>query len=1074
MAAGKKIRLFKIASEINIGKDAIIEFLNSKGFKIQNKPTAVLNEDMLEAVYEKFKKEKQAIEKQREKLEKHKKVRKPADKEAEEGTEEEAKAAGAKEAEEDKPLDKPAVKEVAVPEEEAQKEEKSKKAPKKESQTEKVAKKEPEKAKDEPKEEAKEKPKQEVKAEPQKVKKDTKETTKAESGDNAKASKKAVKEDKKAEEKTEVKVEKKTEPIEEAKKEAEPKKAVKSEKKTKEKAEAKPAKEEKTDKTTKAKAKKEKTEPKAEEKADKEQPVLKIEFQTEAKDHQFVLKPEESEQEKAKTPEDLEELKKIEDELARAEELEGKALGIKKKEKSSGRKKKKRRKLAEVELDKEGKAPQLRGLTIVGKIELQQQNKEKSQKDKKADRFAGVDDEKAPGSKRSKRRKKQKAKVLDIEETAAAPSKKSDKKRRKKKSVRDMIKSEDVDAAIKKTLAGMEVSGSAGSRAKMRQKKKAEREVKELKKIEEQEKEAAILELTEFVTTSDLANLMGVSANDIILKCMELGLMVSINQRLDKDTITLIADDYGFQIEFLDEKAVQSLDDDDDDDDEMEPRSPIVTIMGHVDHGKTSLLDYIRHANVVAGESGGITQHIGAYRVELGKDKYITFLDTPGHEAFTAMRARGAQVTDLVVLVVAADDSVMPQTLEAISHAQAANVPIVVAINKIDKPDAQPDRIKQQLADQNILVEDWGGTYQSVEISAKAGINVDLLLEKILLEAELLDLKANPDRAARAAVVEANMDKGLGVVSTVIVQKGTLRVGDPFIAGVYSGKIRAMFDERGRKVEEAGPSIPVRAIGFDGLPEAGDILVAVDSDAEAKVAANQRSQRKREQEFRQVRHVTLDDISQQIQIGGVKDLYLVIKADVSGSAEALSDSLLKLSSDEVRVNILHKGVGSITESDVMLAAASGAVIVGFHVSPTAKARKTAEAEKVDIRLYSIIYDCINEIRLALEGLLTPDTEEEITSTVEIRRIFKISKTGVIGGCHVMSGKITRNDRVKVLRDGLPVYNGTLHSLKREKDDVKEVDAGYECGIMLEGFQDIQVGDVIEGYKIVEIKRTLSQ
>ena len=557
------------------------------------------------------------------------------------------------------------------------------------------------------------------------------------------------------------------------------------------------------------------------------------------------------------------------------------------------------------------------------------------------------------------------------------------------------------------------------------------------------------------------------------MKCMGLGLMVSINQRLDKDTIILIASDYGFEVDFVDDQAEMVIEEEEDAPDTLQPRSPIVTIMGHVDHGKTSLLDHIRNANVVAGEAGGITQHIGAYRVELPNGRSISFLDTPGHEAFTAMRARGAQVTDIVVLVVSADDSVMPQTIEAISHAQAAGVPIVVAINKIDKPDANPDRIRQQLADHGVLVEDWGGKFQVAEVSAKTGLNVPSLLEKILLEADLLDLKANPDRAAKATVIEAHIDKGRGNVVTVMVQKGTLNVGDIFVCGQFAGRVRAMFDERGHRMEQAGPSMPAQVTGFDGLPNAGDILVEMDTDSEARDVATRRQQLRREQQFRGMRHMTLDDISAQIQQGGVKELRLIVRADVSGSVEALADSLQKLSTQEVKVRILYRGVGAISESDIMLASASDAVIVGFQVNVPPAARKLAEAETVDVRLYSIIYDCINEVQLALEGMLTPDIKEEITSTVEVRAIFKISKLGTIAGCYVQNGKITRNDKVRVLRDGFEIYKGTLASLKRIKDDVREVDSGYECGIGVQGFNDLEMGDIIEGYKTIEVKRKLT-
>ncbi len=494
--------------------------------------------------------------------------------------------------------------------------------------------------------------------------------------------------------------------------------------------------------------------------------------------------------------------------------------------------------------------------------------------------------------------------------------------------------------------------------------------------------------------------------------------------------------------------------------------------MGHVDHGKTSLLDYIRRANVVAGEAGGITQHIGAYQVELEDGRMITFLDTPGHAAFTAMRARGAQVTDIVVLVVAADDSVMPQTIEAISHAKAAGVPIVVAINKVDKPDSNPDRIKQQLADHDVLVEDWGGKYQSVEISAKFGQNVDALLEKILVEAELLDLKANPDRRASGAVIEAVMKKGFGPVATIIVQRGTLNIGDSFVAGVSHGKVRTMLDEREKKVDAAIPSDPLIVVGFDTLPEAGDTFIVTANEIEARNIAQERAKLKREQEMRQIRKISLDDISQKIQQGNVKELKLILKADVSGSVEALSDSLAKLGQEEVRVQIIHRGVGTILETDVILASASEAVIIGFNVSVDVNARKLADVEKVDIRQYNIIYDCINEINLALEGLLSPEYQEETTAVVEVRQVFKISRIGSIAGCYVTSGKISKTDKIKVLRDGLLVFNGNLGSLKRERDDVKEVDTGYECGIMLNGFNEFQVGDIIESYKINEIKRKL--
>lgn len=647
----------------------------------------------------------------------------------------------------------------------------------------------------------------------------------------------------------------------------------------------------------------------------------------------------------------------------------------------------------------------------------------------------------------------------------------SEIKKRRKKGKRDKVSEIEVDRAIRRTLSGMDDS-SVASRSKMRQKRRQEREEEQRKQFELRNAEEAILHVTEFITVGELANLLGVSANDIILKCMQLSLMVSINQRLEKDTIELIAADYGVEVQFEEEFSTDAVEDEEDDPKDLQPRAPIVTIMGHVDHGKTSLLDYIRDTKVVAGEAGGITQHIGAYNVNISNGKSITFLDTPGHQAFTAMRARGAQVTDIVVLVAAADDSVMPQTVEAISHARAANVPIIVAINKIDKPEANPDRVKQQLTDHDILVEDWGGKYQSVELSAKTGLNVDQLLEKIIIEAELLELKANPHRIARATVVESKIDKGKGAVGTIIVQKGTLRVGDPFICGTISGRVRAMLDVRGHRVEEAGPSTPVQILGFDGVPQAGDHFIVMKSESEAKELANKRQQIRREQEFKQIRHVTLDDISKNIQSGGVQDLRIILKADTNGSVEALADSLLKLSTEEVRIQIIHRAVGGISEGDIMLAAASEAIVIGFHVHPSPQAKRLAEQEHVDIRLYRIIYDCINEIKMALEGMLRPELKEEVSGMAEVRQIFKISRLGTIAGCYMLEGKIHRNDNVRVIRDGFEVFSGKIQSLKRLKDDVREVDAGFECGIALQNFNDLREGDLIEAVKIHEVRRTL--
>jgi translation initiation factor IF-2 len=618
----------------------------------------------------------------------------------------------------------------------------------------------------------------------------------------------------------------------------------------------------------------------------------------------------------------------------------------------------------------------------------------------------------------------------------------------------------------------MDDSAMSG-RALQRKKKRREREAEQEKQQELKSLEGKKVKVNEYISASELANLMGVPVSDVISKCIELGLMVSINQRLDTDTITLVADEFGFQVEFQQEYTSEVLEDIEDELETLQPRPPVVTIMGHVDHGKTSLLDYIRRSNVVAGEAGGITQHIGAYRVDIGDNKFITFLDTPGHEAFTAMRARGAQLTDIVVIVVAADDAVMPQTVEAINHAQAAGVPIVIAINKIDKPGANPEKIKQQLADRNILVEEWGGKYQCVEISAKSGANVESLLEKILLEAELLDLTANPDREARGAVVESELDKGRGITGTILVQKGTLKIGDPFIAGVYFGKVRAMFDERGKKVSEAPPSTPVLVLGFEGAPQAGDNFIVVESERDAREISIKRQQLKREQDQKQVHHITLDEIAKNISVGGVKELALIVKGDVDGSVEALSDSLMKLSTEEVVVRVIHKGVGGISESDVLLASASDAIIVGFHVRPNLNARKLAESQKVDIRLYNVIYDAINEVKSALEGLLSPIVSEEIVATLEIRDTFKVPKSGTVAGCYVQEGKITRNSKIRLIRDGIVVHEGEIGSLRRFKDDVREVDAGYECGLNIANYNDVKVGDVIEAFKLVETKKKLA-
>ncbi|MDP2188291.1 MAG: translation initiation factor IF-2 [Sphingobacteriaceae bacterium] len=628
----------------------------------------------------------------------------------------------------------------------------------------------------------------------------------------------------------------------------------------------------------------------------------------------------------------------------------------------------------------------------------------------------------------------------------------------------------EIQDQIKATMARLQGGAKGASRAKYRKQRRDDHALRDGADLNEDGKMK--LQATEFLTTGELAGLMDVPVGEVIMNCFSLGLVVTINQRLDAETITLVADEFGYDVEFISADANEPMIEEEDDADNMTDRSPIVTIMGHVDHGKTSLLDFIRKENVIAGEAGGITQHIGAYAVQLANGKQITFLDTPGHEAFTAMRARGAKVTDIVVIVIAADDSVMPQTKEAISHAQAANVPLIFAINKVDRPGANPERIREQLSAMNILVESWGGKYQDQEISAKFGQNVDALLEKILLEAEILELKADPKKRAVGTVIEASLDKGRGVITTVLIEGGTLEMGDPILAGANFGKVKALMNERGQRITKVGPSQPVQILGFNSAPTAGDRFYVTESDAVAKDVGTKRMQLLREQGMRTKKHITLDEIGRRLAIGNFKELNLVVKGDVDGSVEALADSLMKLSTDQIQVNVIHKGVGQISESDVMLASASDAIIVGFQVRPLASVRKLAEQEEIDIRTYSIIYDAIDEIKSAMEGMLAPTFEEKVVCNVQIREVFKISKVGTIAGCMVTDGKITRNTKVRVLRDGIVIHTGELESLKRFKDDVKEVLKGYECGLNIANFNDIQEGDIIEGYERIEVKGKL--
>lgn len=645
-------------------------------------------------------------------------------------------------------------------------------------------------------------------------------------------------------------------------------------------------------------------------------------------------------------------------------------------------------------------------------------------------------------------------------------------KNRQQPVIKAEVSDEDVAKQVKETLARLTNKSKAGKGAKYRKEKRENARASMEEQLEEQAAESKVLKLTEFVTANELAVMMDVPVTKVIGTCMSIGIMVSINQRLDAETINLVAEEFGFKTEYVSAEVSEAVNEEEDDEEDLVPRAPIVTVMGHVDHGKTSLLDYIRNANVIAGEAGGITQHIGAYNVTLEDGRHITFLDTPGHEAFTAMRARGAQVTDIAIIIIAADDDIMPQTKEAINHAMAAGVPIVFAINKVDKPAANPDKIKEGLAAMNFLVEDWGGKYQSQDISAKKGIGVEELLEKVLLEAEMLDLKANPNRKATGSIIESSLDKGRGYVATVLVSNGTLHVGDIVLAGTNYGRVKAMFNERNQRVKEIGPAQAATVLGLDGAPTAGDTFHVMDTEQEAREITNKRVQLQREQGLRTQKILTLDEVGRRIALGGFQELNVIVKGDVDGSIEALSDSLIKLSTEKIAVNVIHKGVGQISESDVALAAASEAIIIGFQVRPSASARKMAEQQGVDIRLYSIIYDAIEEVKSAMEGMLAPEVKEEVTATVEVRQVYHISKVGTVAGAYVVDGKVQRSNKARVIRDGIVVHTGQINALKRFKDDVKEVGTNFECGISLVNYNDLREGDMIETYQEVEVKAKL--
>ncbi len=710
------------------------------------------------------------------------------------------------------------------------------------------------------------------------------------------------------------------------------------------------------------------------------------------------------------------------------------------------------------------KFEELKKPKILGKIEIKEEPKDKKNKHPNK---ANVSD----SEKNKRKRRKRIRKPVAADKVVAGAAKKKAQPNAKRFKKRPEVSDEDVQKQVRETLAKL-TNKTKKTGVTHRKQKREEKQLQIQEQLEQQEKEKSILKVTEFISANELAKLMNVNVNDVIATSFDLGKMVTINSRLDAELIAIIAEEHGFEVQFISVTETDIVEEIVDKEEDLLPRSPIVTVMGHVDHGKTSLLDYIRHANVIAGEAGGITQHIGAYSVELKDEKRVTFLDTPGHEAFTAMRARGAKVTDIAIIIIAADDNIMPQTEEAISHAKAAEVPIIFAINKIDKPGADPERIKQELAERNMLIEAWGGKYQSADISAKKGENIEALMDEVVLAAEMLELKANPNRPAKGTIIEAELDKGRGYLSTILVSTGTLNIGDIILAGAYSGKVKAMYDERNNRVKAAGPSTPVQILGLDGAPQAGETFYAMKNEKEAREIADRNKRIQREQTLRTHKHITLDEIGRRLQLGNFQQINLIIKGDVIGSVEAVADSLIKLGTDEIQVNVIHKGVGQISEADVMLASASDAIIIGFQVRPALAAKKLAEKEEIDIRLYSIIYQAIEELKLAMEGMLSPDVKEEITATVEIREVFKITKVGKVAGCFVLDGKIARDDKVRLIREGIVKYDGELGSLKRYKDDAKEVTAGMECGLNIENFNDIKVGDIVEAYRTTETARKL--
>ncbi len=1037
MTAGKTIRLSKLAREFNVGIHTIVEFLHKKGFDYDSNPNTKISVEAVELLEKEYKIDLN-LKKESERiiLKSHRPKQEVISIDKEE------------EAEEEEPEEEPVEEEEELTEAIKEKE---KTLPAGTEKTEGTGAKE-EKAKEE----------EESPLEKRTRENKLKVVGKVDLDSTGKAVKKEKeeKEKPKEKEKEETKAEKASPKEEEIEKEAEvqPMEAPEEEK---EKEEPVPA--------------EEKVEEKAEEEVEEKEPEEAV---TEAEDEEKDIEPEVPQRDEIKV------VGKI-----NLDSLNQKTRPAKKSKKEREKERKERRRQQEALRAKEKeparqespreekedqdevmkiKRDKLNGPTVIGKIDLPEK-KVKKQKDKESSESA---------SRKKRRRRIKEPGKIKFEDKQQGKKPRTEQKltkqgsKKKKVHLKKEVDEEEVQKQIKNTLARLTSKGkSKGS--KHRRDKRAAISEKKQADFEKTQQEKKVLKVTEFVSVSELANMMDVNVNEVISSCMSLGLFVSINQRLDAETLSIVAEEFGYEVEFVSVDIQESIESQEEDSQEGTiPRPPIVTVMGHVDHGKTSLLDHIRSTNVIAGEAGGITQHIGAYHVSLKDGRDITFLDTPGHEAFTAMRARGAQVTDIAIIIVAADDNVMPQTVEAINHASAAGVPIVFAINKVDKPGANPERIKEELANMNYLVEEWGGKFQSQDISAKNGDNIDELLEKVLLEAEMLELKANPEKRATGTIIESSLDRGRGYVATVLVQSGTLSMGDIVLAGQYFGHVKAMFNERNQKIETAGPAQPAIILGLDGAPQAGDHFHVMENEREARNIANKREQLAREQGLRSQKHITLDEIGRRIAIGNFQELNLIIKGDVDGSVEALSDSLIKLSTEEIQVNVKHKAVGQISESDILLAAASEAIVIGFQVRPSLSARKLAEREQIDIRLYSIIYDAINEIKAAMEGMLSPDIKEEITGTAEVLETFKITKVGTVAGCLVRDGKIMRNSKVRIIRDGIVIYTGNLGSLKRFKEDVKEVKNGYECGLNIENFNDIKVGDHVESFREVEVAKQL--